>query len=178
MWVPPAIDPPVSGTYSLGHSVLLRSGGGRGLEDRHAEKRSGLPGTGIGSITTVGFTSCLLPPLGPRFTLRARDLPWHLNVLSYNDATGVVTGSLSHLQIRFSSFVSCTAVIDGTSGTASDGTVKFSYSDRTGVLQVRATGGNLHFYNVQGCAGLTNTGDSASISATFTVSPKQAITNP
>jgi hypothetical protein len=139
---------------------------------------SGLPGTGIGSITTVGFTSCLLPPLGPRPTLRARDLPWHLNVLSYNDATGVVTGSLSHLQIRFSSFVSCTAVIDGTSGTASDGTVKFSYSDRTGVLQVRATGGNLHFYNVQGCAGLINTGDSASISATFTVSPKQAITGP
>jgi hypothetical protein len=139
---------------------------------------SGLPGTGIGSITTVGFMSCLLPPLGPRFTLRARDLPWHLTVLSYNDATGVVTGSLSHLQIRFSSFVSCTAVIDGTSGTASDGTVKFSYSDRTGVLQVRATGGNLHFYNVQGCAGLINTGDSASISATFTVSPKQAITNP
>lgn len=106
---------------------------------------SGLPGPGIGSITTVGFTSCLLLPLGPRFALRARDLPWHLNVLSHNDATGVV---------------------------------KFSCSDRTGVLQVRATGGNLHFYNVQGCAGLINTGDSASISATFTVSPKQAITSP
>jgi hypothetical protein len=74
--------------------------------------------------------------------------------------------------------VSCTVVIDGTSGTASDGIVKFSCSDRTGVLQVRATGGNLHFYNVQGCAGLINTGDSASISATFTVSPKQAITSP
>ena len=74
--------------------------------------------------------------------------------------------------------MSCTAVIDGTSGTASDGTVKFSCSDPTGVLQVRATGGNLHFYNVQGGAGLINTGDSASISATFTVSPKQAITSP
>jgi hypothetical protein len=52
---------------------------------------SGRPGPGIGSITTVGFTSCLLLLLGPRFTLRARDLPWHLNVLSHNDATGVVT---------------------------------------------------------------------------------------
>lgn len=138
---------------------------------------SALPGTSIGSITTVGFTGCSLPPLGPPFILRARDLPWHLNLLSYNATTGVVTGNLSHLQIRFS-FPSCTAVIDGTSGVASDGTVKFSYSDRTGVLRLRTSGGNLHSYNVKGCAGLINTGDSATISATFTVSPKQSITSP
>ncbi len=137
----------------------------------------GLPGTGIGSITAIGFTGCALPPLGPPFTLRARDLPWQLNVLSLTATTGVLTGSLSRLRMHFSS-PSCTAVIGGTSVTASDGTVKFGYSGRTGVLQFRAFGGNLHFYNVQGCAGLINTGDSATLSATFTVSPKQAITSP
>lgn len=137
---------------------------------------SGLPGTGIGSITTVGFTNCT-SPLGFRFTLQARDLPWHLNFSSYNATTGVVTGSLSHLQMKLS-FPGCTAVIDGTSGTASDGSVRVSYTNSTGVLQARTAGGNLHFYNVRGCAGLVVTGDSATISATSTVSPKQTITSP
>jgi hypothetical protein len=137
---------------------------------------SGLPGTGIGSITTVGFTNCT-SPLGFRFTLQARDLPWHLNFSSYNATTGVVTGSLSHLQMKLS-FPSCTAVIDGTSGTASDGSVRVSYTNSTGVLQTRTAGGNLHFYNVRGCAGLVVTGDSATISATSTVNPKQTITSP
>lgn len=137
---------------------------------------SGLPGTGIGSITMVGFTNCT-SPLGFRFTLQARDLPWHLNFSSYNATTGVVTGSLSHLQMKLS-FPGCTAVIDGTSGTASDGSVRVSYTNSTGVLQTRTAGGNLHFYNVRGCAGLVVTGDSATISATSTVSPKQTITSP
>lgn len=137
---------------------------------------SGLPGTGIGSIMTVGFTNCS-GPLGFRFTLQARDLPWHLNFSSYNAMTGVVTGSLSHLQMKLS-FPGCTAVIDGTSGTASDGSVKVSYADSTGVLQTRTAGGNLHFYNVRGCAGLVVTGDSATIGATSAVSPEQTITSP
>lgn len=137
---------------------------------------SGLPGTGIGSITTVGFTNCS-GPLGFRFTLQARDLPWHLNFSSYNATAGVVTGSLSHLQMKLS-FPGCTAVIGGTSGTASDGSVRVRYTNSTGVLQTRAAGGTLHFYNVRGCAGLVVTGDSATISATSTVSPKQTITSP
>jgi hypothetical protein len=137
---------------------------------------SGLPGTGIGSITAAGWTNCT-SPLGFRFTLQARSLPWHLNLSSYNATTGVVTGSLGHLRIKLS-FPSCTAVIDGTSGTASDGTVKLSYTNSTDRLRLLTTGGNLHFYNVRGCAGLVVTGDPATISATFSVSPKQAITSP
>ena len=137
---------------------------------------SELPGARIGSITTARFTGCSTP-LGPGFTLQARDLPWHLNVSSYNATTGVVTGSLSRLQIKFL-FPACTAVIDGTSGTASDGIVKFRYTNSTGRLKLLSTGGNLHFYNVRGCAGLIRTGDSATISATYTVSPKQVITSP
>lgn len=137
---------------------------------------SGLPGTGIGSITAVHSIRCPTP-LGPSYTLTARDLPWRPNVLSYNATTGLVTGSLSHLQIAFAG-PSCTALIDGTGGAASDGTVKARYTNSTGRLRTRTTGGNLHFYNVRGCAGLINTGDSAIISATYTMSPIQAITSP
>jgi hypothetical protein len=137
---------------------------------------SGLPGSGIGSITTVGFTHCSTP-LGPGFTLQARDLPWQLNFSSYNAATGVAAGSLSHVRIKLL-VPDCDAVIDGTSGSASDGIVNVRYINSTGVFQARTTGGNLHFYNVRGCAGLIRTGDSATISARFAVSPKQVITSP
>jgi len=137
---------------------------------------SGLPGTGIGSITTVHPLFCPTPQ-GISFTLRARDLPWHLNVSSYNATTGVVTGSLSHLQVGVSG-TACTAVIDGMSGTASDGTVRVSYTNSTGRFRSRTTGGNLHFYHVRGCAGLLNTGDPATIRVTLPVSRGQAITSP
>ena len=136
----------------------------------------GLPGPGIGSITAVRPIRCPTP-LGPTYTLMARDLPWHLNVSSYNTTTGLVTGNLSHLQIALSG-PSCTGVIDGTSGTASDGTVEFRYTHSTSRLKLLTTGGNLHFYNVRGCAGLIRTSDPATISATITVSPKQTITSP
>jgi hypothetical protein len=71
----------------------------------------------------------------------------------------------------------CTAVIDGTGSSASDGIANVSYTNGTGVLRAR-TGGNLHFYNVRGCAGLIRTGDSATISAKFSVSPRQVIISP
>jgi len=137
---------------------------------------SGLSAAGIGSITAVHSIFCPTP-LGPSYTLRARDLPWRLNMLSYDATTGMATGSLSHLQFAFSG-TACTAVIDGTSGAASDGTVKVRYTNSTGRLRTRTTGGNLHFYHVRGCAGLINTGDPATISAIYTMSPVQAITSP
>jgi hypothetical protein len=56
--------------------------------------------------------------------------------------------------------------------------VKFSYTDGTGRLTTLTTGGNLHFYNVTGCAGLFNDNDPLTISGTFPLSPKQAITSP
>ncbi len=40
------------------------------------------------------------------------------------------------------------------------------------------TGGNLHFYSVTGCFGIFNSGNRATFSATFTLSPKQTITSP
>jgi hypothetical protein len=138
---------------------------------------SALSGTRIGSLTAVSFTSCT-NPLGVTFTLTATDLPWHVNFSAYNATTGVAAGSISHIHINVSS-PGCGAVIDGTSAEASDGIVKISYTNSTAKLKTRTTGGNLHFYNVAGCLGLFITGDPVTVSAaTFTASPKQAITSP
>ena len=137
---------------------------------------SGLPGAGAGSISAFTFHHCTGPlSIGITYSVTATDLPWHLNLSS--ESNGVVTGSISHMQIQLEG-PSCTAVMAGTSATASDGHVKFQYSGSTGHLTTRTTGGNLHFYSVHGCAGLFNTGDRMTISANFTVSPKQAITRP
>ena len=142
---------------------------------------SGLPGSRTGSLPAVGITDCTGPGISDsdiRLTLQATDLPWHVNLSSYDAATGVVTGAISHLQIMLSGN-GCTAVTDGTSGTASDGWVPFTYADSSGRLTVLATSGNLHVWNVSsGCLGLINSGDRATLTATYTVSPKQAITSP
>ena len=135
---------------------------------------SGHSGTGIGSITTVSIHYC--GNLG-MFTLTPGDLPWRLNFTSYNATTRTVTGSISHIHVNISN-PGCSAAVDGTSGTAGNGTVKFTYTDGTAKLKVLTAGGNLHFRNVSGCAGVVRNGDPATLSATFTVSPKQVITSP
>jgi hypothetical protein len=92
----------------------------------------------------------------------------------------VVTGHVGHVRFHLNAVsgpVGCHAVIDGTSGTASDGIVEFTYTDRTAVLKTLTTGGNLHHYNVSGCDGLFRNGAPVTLSAAFTVSPKQAITS-
>ena len=83
----------------------------------------------------------------------------------------------SHLAITVGKL--CSFVIDGTSATARDGRVRFTYTDSTGQLTVLSASGNLHIWDVSAsCLGLVDTGDRATLSATFTVSPKQTITSP
>lgn len=136
---------------------------------------SGLPGTGIGSVTAASIALC--GSLGS-FTVTVTGLPWHVNLTSYNATNRVVTGRLSHVQLHLKgNAFSCHAVIDGTAATADDGIVKFSYADGTGRLKLLTTGGDLHFY-VRSCAGLIVSGDPATLSATFTMSPAQTITSP
>lgn len=135
---------------------------------------SGLPGSGAGSISAVGFTNCT-SPLNLRLPLTAAALPWHVNFAAGNN--GVVTGTISHMRILESS-VACAFVLDGTGAAARDGHMRFHYTNSTGKLQVLTAGSGLHYYAVKGCAGLFNTGDPDTISATFTLSPRQAITSP
>ena len=65
-------------------------------------------------------------------------------------------------------------------GTTADrkGKVKVTYKNSTGKLSVLAAGGNLHVWDVSGCAGLINTGDATQFVGTYTVTPKQKITSP
>jgi len=134
-----------------------------------------LQGTGIGSIATAAFhcPSPIVPPL----RLTARGLPWHLNMVSYNTSTSVGRGTISHLELLFTG-PSCSAVVNGTSGTTADGVVAVSYANTTGKLTIHTAGGNLHWYHVSGCAGLLGNGDPAALSAAYTLSPKQEITSP
>jgi hypothetical protein len=140
---------------------------------------SGLPGSRAGSLAAVSFARCTGPGHSDIvLTFQATDLPWHVNLSSYDAATGVVTGTVSHIQVTVTG-AGCTFVIDGTSGAASDGTVRFTYTDGSGHLTVVGTSGNLHVWNVSaGCLGLVTDGDRATLSDTFTVSPMQAITSP
>jgi hypothetical protein len=144
---------------------------------------SGLAGTGIGKITSVTFkgpgsNGDCAGSGGPLFALQAGGLPWDVNFFSYGAAKGVAWGTISHLHIALSGS-GCTALIDGTAATADDGRVRFRYTDSTGQLTVRTTGGNLHVYNVSsGCLGLFRDGDPATLSGAYTVTPEQAITSP
>jgi hypothetical protein len=54
----------------------------------------GLSGTGIGTVTSGVSTKCN-GPLGLPFTLTATDLPWKVNLTSYDATTGVAAGNLS-----------------------------------------------------------------------------------
>jgi hypothetical protein len=141
------------------------------------KKGSGLSGTGIGSITSISFSNCV-GPLGFNFVVTSGHLPWHLNATSFNKTTGVTTGTITGIHSKLVSGSVCSAVVDGTSGTANNGMVKVTYTNSTGKLKVLTTGGNLHIYNVQGCAGLIANNDASTFSGTYTVSPKQTITSP
>lgn len=135
---------------------------------------SGLTGTRAGRITGGAVSSCFGPgPLNWKITLAG--LPWHINLLSYDGSTGLVHGTISHIEIRAAGSA-CAFVIDGTMGGALDGKVRFTYSD--GTHQVNTSGGNLHIFNVTGCGGVFANGDPASLTARFTLAPAQSITSP
>jgi hypothetical protein len=132
---------------------------------------SGLPGAGLGSITSGTFTGC--GPLPVTVTLRG--LPWRINAASYHD--GVARGAIGHIDITVS-LAGCSFVIDGTAAGASDGVAPLIYTDASHTLTLVPTGTNLHLYHVDGCAGLVHDGDRAAYLASYTVSPAQTITSP
>jgi hypothetical protein len=200
--VPAALAAAAANTWTVqpGGAITATSGNGRltDIAPAHAMRcfsltasgtlssGSGLPGADDGSLSAGSF-ACAYPITNTfeiDFYLHARGLPWHVNLSSYNAATGVVRGTISHIAITVSTSPSgakpCT-VIDGTSATADDGQVVFRYTDSTGQLTVLPASGNLHYYDVRKgsiCDGLFHGGGPATLSTTFAVSPKQAITSP
>ncbi len=136
---------------------------------------SGLPGTGIGSVTAASYR-CTSPIAAYR--LMPGGLPWRLNLTSYDTRTGVSHGTISGVRLAFSVVeFECSAVIGGASAT-SGGQVAVSYGNKTGVLKILATGGTLHWYRVHKCDGLLADGDPASLTAGYAITPRQVITSP
>ena len=79
---------------------------------------SGLPGSNAGSLSAVGFGHCTSPG-GPKFTMQAGGLPWHVNLSAYNAAEDVARGTISHIHLMLTGpDGTCSGTIDGTSGTA------------------------------------------------------------
>lgn len=136
----------------------------------------GLSGTGAGTVTSASFTGCSVDGIG--VTVKAGHLPWHLNLVSYNSATGVATATLTgiHMNLAVPAF-GCSGVVDGTGKAADDGVVRVTYTNKTAKLTTLKAGGHLRLYHVQNCDGLVNDGDSIAIGATFSISPKQKITS-
>ena len=107
--------------------------------------------------------------------MKTSAFPWHLNAVSFS--SGVTTGTITHIHATLTG-PGCSATVDGTSATANNGMVKAKYSNGTGKLTTLTSGGNLHVYNVSGCAGLINSGDATTFSGSYAISPKQTITSP
>jgi hypothetical protein len=139
---------------------------------------TGLSGAGIGSITSLTFTSCKLPG-GAAFTLTAGDLPWQLNAQTYLPAirggttVGTVTGIHATIGGR-----RCNATVDGSTATANDGSSPIHFHNTLAKLKIEPLGSNLHAYGVTGCTGVINNGDSIMFAGAYLLSPAQTITSP
>jgi hypothetical protein len=142
------------------------------------KKGKKLAGAAAGSVSAFTISGCKAE--GASVKVTASHLPWKLNLVSYNKAKGVTTATLTGLHIKLSvAALGCSGTVDGTKATADNGKITVTYTNKTGVLKTLTTGGNLHLFNVtSGCLGVINTGDKATMSASYTVTKKQKITSP
>lgn len=132
---------------------------------------SGLKGTGLGTVTALNFSNCSVD--GITLSLASGPVKYSVNFTSYK--AGVSTGTISKIHFTISSS-ECSAVIDGTSGTAHNGKVKITYTNKTAALKILTTGSTLHVYDVNGCLGAISNGDAGNISGSYKISPAQTIT--
>jgi hypothetical protein len=137
---------------------------------------TGLPGTGIGSISSFTFAKCS-GPLDVQYTLTLSHSPFKFNATAYN--SGITTATIAGIHGKFAG-PSCSYVLDGTGATQDNGTLVVTYVNSTHKLKFLTTGGDLHVYQLIGCGGLgeIHNGDRLTISATGTVTPPQTITSP
>ena len=138
---------------------------------------SGLAGKGIGTVTSFAFTGCTVSGITVAVTIKGT-MP--LNANSFNATTKVASMSITKIHGTFNvSAISCSATVDGTGATAHNGVVKATFSNKTDVLKVLTTGGNLHLFNVSsGCAGAINNNDAVNFTGSYKLAPKQTITSP
>jgi hypothetical protein len=139
---------------------------------------TGLPGTGIGSISSFTFGMCA-GPVGLKFIVKTSHLPFGLNARSYNSGTGTTTASIIGIHGTFTG-PGCSFVLDGTGGGMDNGALAVTYTNSTHMLMFRKSGSGLHAYRVSGCStvGGINNDDPLSLTGTGTVTPSQTITSP
>jgi hypothetical protein len=135
-------------------------------------------GTGLtnplGKVTSATFTNCTGPG-GVALTVTgsaSKTNPWKLDGLTYS--SGVTHGKLTGVRGTVSGN-GCSATVSGTTSTTA-GTIKGTYTNSTHIL--KATGGNLHIWNVSGCFGLANNGDPTILKGSVKITPGQTITSP
>ena|SRR5215469_7997305 len=139
------------------------------------KKGHGISGTNLGSISKLSFSTCT-GPLNLTFTVSNSNFPWTLHGTAFNATSGVTTGTITGIKSKLSG-PGCSANVAGSTASAT-GTVKVTYTNSTHKLKVLGSGGNLHVFNVSGCAGLINSGDPTQFVGTYLVSPTQKITSP
>jgi hypothetical protein len=135
------------------------------------KKGTGLKGASLGTITNVSFNNCSVD--GITLSISSGAVKWPLNAVSYKSPT--TSGTITKIHVSISSS-ECSAVIDGTSGSADNGMVKVTYSNTTHKLSILPTGGNLHVWDVSGCLGAVSDGDSGTIKNAAAITPVQTIT--
>jgi hypothetical protein len=134
------------------------------------KKGTKLQGAGLGTITNVSFNNCSVD--GLTLSISSGAVKWPLNAVSYKSPT--TTGTITKIHVSISSS-ECSAVIDGTSGSANNGKVKITYNNTTHKLAILPTGGNLHVWDVSGCLGAVSNGDAGTIKNSSAITPAQTI---
>ncbi len=128
---------------------------------------TGLNGYRIGKITSMTLCST------------SETTPWVLNAKAYNPHSvgGATTVNIQKIHFA-SSAAGCSFVVDGTSDTADNGSIRLKYYNKTHRLHTVSNGSTLHFYDVSGCDGLIHNGDAMFIVVYYEISPAQTISSP
>ena len=132
-------------------------------------------GKALGSLSSLAFGSCTADGVTLSVTIKAK---MSLNGVSFNKTKNTASMTITgiHGKLSISSPITCSAVINGTSATANNGTVTATFANKTNTLKVLTTGSNLHLYN-DTCP-VTMTGDAINFTTSYKFTPAQKITSP
>ena len=136
---------------------------------------SGLAGKGLGALSSLAFGGCTADGVTLSVTIKAK---MSLNGVSFNKTKNTASMTISgiHGKLSISNPISCSAVINGTSATANNGTVTATFSNKTNTLKVLSTGSTLHLYH-DTCP-VTANNDLVNFTAAYKFAPKTTITSP
>jgi hypothetical protein len=133
----------------------------------------------IGWVRSLSFPKpCFPGGMGP-VTLSAAGTPWGINAFNYDSAGQVTSGRLTHMHLALSG-PHCSAVLDGSSATADDGTLPFAYNNE--LPNTLQTGNNfrggLHAYQMTGCRQMLHSGDAVRLFFGYDLNRALTVTSP